>query len=166
MRLGGGRHEGRYVETRATTVPSSVDPRACSRYIIGKSGHRAHTNSQCYGLCLWSQVRIAGGAREGAWITGKLPRADENIFHSPPSKARRIVFKATSFTSFGFFGFLGSGAFDGEGARPWAWRARVDRICACAQNLRSPPHISCLKKENGQPKGGMGGRHAATTQGF
>jgi len=22
------------------------------------------------------------------------------------------------------------------------------------------------KKENGQPKGGMGGRHAATTQGF
>ena len=27
-------------------------------------------------------------------------------------------------------------------------------------------HVKERKKENGQPKGGMGGRHAATTQGF
>jgi len=29
-----------------------------------------------------------------------------------------------------------------------------------------PVRASKRKKENGQPKGGMGGRHAATTQGF
>ena len=42
-------------------------------------------------------------------------------------------------------------------------------VCVCASPRQSAP-LSCQraerKKENRQPKGGMGGRHAATTQGF
>ena len=38
-----------------------------------------------------------------------------------------------------------------------------DKVPTCTSRILEP---SKRKKENGQPKGGMGGRHAATTQGF
>ena len=36
----------------------------------------------------------------------------------------------------------------------------------CRLKTEEGPRVAERKKENTQPKGGMGGRHAATTQGF
>jgi len=62
-----------------------------------------------------------------------------------------------------------------------AEQRRVDDVCAVARHdsrdrrgagdgvlriLLCAPVPCLVKKENRQPKGGMGGRHAATTQGF
>ena len=39
-------------------------------------------------------------------------------------------------------------------------------VLAKRKKTDNPRVVLKRKKENGQPKGGMGGRHAATTQGF
>ena len=46
---------------------------------------------------------------------------------------------------------------------PLSYRTKLH---PAAQRQARASYCGAEKKENGQPKGGMGGRHAATTQGF